>query len=404
MRVLFLSQIYSDCASGGETVAAWEMSNALAERGVEIFVVTPFVKVKGKYHRNIKVYKIPFCHRETLNFTPEDSLKAFFWSLPIIFLKRIDIVHLASTHGPSAFARFKIRPFVETADLLWDYDDPNFKEDLAFDRQRKYQEAEIEPVKLSFLERVFRKFTFYFYKIFKLNEPLPRSVDLYACREEALIDYLKSNNYHSQVVLVSFGVDINKFNPRLKPAFDKKGKFIFLFVGRISKRKGVETLLKAFNKFSHQYNNVELLLIGSGVNEYFLNLAENNKKIKFLGEKVGDELISYFATADILVAPTLSKFAGLFKVAVEAMACGKPVIVNQAYDTDKIKEKIGFFVPAKDVDKLAQVMEYALNHPQILKEMGQTAREYVVKNNSWQVNAERLIKAYKNILINKNPP
>lgn len=381
-------------------MAVWEMSNALAQKGVKIFVVTPFVKVEGRYHSNIKVYKIPFCKKETINFSKEDNLKAFFWSLPIIFLRRIDIVHLASTHGPCAFTRFKIRPFVETADLLWDYNDSDFKEDLAFDRKRKHEEAEVKPMKPSLGERIFGKFTFYFYKIFKLNEEIPRNVDLYACREEAMINYLKQNNYQSQMALIPMGVDVWRFNPRVKPAFDKKDKFIFLFVGRISKRKGVETLIEAFNKFSHQYDKVELLLVGSGQDDYFSDLAKGNKKIKFIGQKTGDELISYFALADVFVAPTLSKFAGIFKVAVEAMACAKPIIVNQAYDTDRIKEKIGFFIPPKDIDQLVQVMEYSINHPRMLKEMGQAARNYVVKNHSWQVNAKRLISAYQKLLKN----
>jgi len=399
MNILFLTQVYSDCVSGGEGTAVWELSNALAERGLKIFVITPFVRIKSKHHSNIKVYKVPFCKGEPLSFTKEDKLKTFLFSIPLIFLKKIDIIHQANTQGPNPFARFKFgRPFVETADYPWEYNDPDLKEGLFYDRERKMSEAELPVERKSLFGRLFSKFSFYFYKIFKLNEELPRGVDLYVCRKQAILEKLKKLDYQSNFVFVPMGVDINKLNPNIKPIYPKDNKFIFLFAGRISKRKGVDMNIKAFNKIHRKYPQAELVLVGSGTDDYFRDLAGDNPRIKFVGQKFGKELAQYFAYADIFLQISLFKAIGIFKVTIEAMALAKPVILNESYETEKIKENIGFYVPPKDVDKLAEVMEYAINHQDLLEKMGKNARQYVVKDHNWKMHTEKLIKAYKKLL------
>lgn len=394
-----LTQVYSDCVSGGEGTAVWEMSNALAEKNLKIFIVTPFVRIEGRHHPNIKVYKIPFCKEEPLAFTKEDKLKAFFFSIPLIFIKKIDIIHQANTQGPNPFAKFKFgRKFVETADYPWEYDDPDFKEELIFDRKRKIEEAELKIGKKGIFDKLFSKFSFYFYKIFRLNQEFPQTVDLYVCREKITMEELKSKNYHSQLVYAPMGVNIKKLNPKIKPIYSKDNKFVFLFAGRISKRKGTDTAIKAFNKISHRYPQAELVLVGSGINDYFRELAGDNPKIKFEGQKFGKELARYFAYCDIFIQISLSKFKGILKVVTEAMAAAKPAIINEAYDSKQINEKIFFLVPPKNVDKSAEAMEYAINHRNELKEMGVNARQYVIKNHNWNLNAERLINAYRHLI------
>jgi len=401
LRILILTHAYSNVISGGETVAAWELTKALAQRGIKIYVVSTFVKIsKAKPHPNIKIYRVPFS-QQARNFNQLDMFKTFLYSWPIIFLKKIDIIHLINTQGPHPFAYFKIKPFVSTADLEWDYQNPKFKNDLFYDKVRKKEEFGLDKKGYGFLDKILNKLAYYFFAFFKFNQLLPKSVDLYACRETKIIDYLKKQNYLSRTVFIPMGVDINKFNPKVEPVFNQKRDFTFLFVGSVAKRKGVEYIIKAFNVLSQRYKNIELLLVGPGAPstvDYFKKMVIPNAKIRFVGEIVIDALPSYYVYSDVFVGPAIGSRFGIYKVAVEAMACGKPVILSRAYDTEAIGEEFGLWVEPGETDELVKTMEKFLKNPSLVRFKGEKAREYVVKNHSWSLLAGRMEKAYRLIL------
>ncbi len=401
MRILVLTYVYSDVISGGEATAAWELTNALAQRGIKIYVVTPFAKIaETKLHSNVKVYQVPFS-RQARNFNQLDMFKTFLYSLPIVFFKKIDIIHLINTQAPHPFTRFKVRPVVSTADQQWNYQDPKFRNDLFYDRKLKKDEFQLEEEKYVLINKILGKIAHYFFKIFKLNQSLPRSVDLYACRETKMIDYLKEQNYSSKAISIPMGVDIEKFSPKISPVFDKKDNFVFLFVGAISKRKGVEYIIKAFNILSQKHRNVELFLIGYGAPstiDYFKEMVAPDAKVKFIGEMVGEQLPRYYVYADVFIGPAIGSFVGIYKVAVEAMACAKPVILSRAYDTEAIGEKMGLWVEPGNVKELVRTMEKFLENPSLVKSKGEKAREYAIKNHSWDVLAKRMEQGYYSIL------
>ncbi len=399
LKVLILTHVYSDVVSGGETKAAWEITNALARRGVRIYIVTLFTKMRDKPDSNIKIYRVPFSS-QTRTFDKLGMFKTFFYALPIIFLKRINVIHLINTQGPHPFAYFKIRPFVSTVDLQWNYDDIRFKEELLYDRSQKREEFSLPEKEYGFLGKVLGRFSFWFFRIFKFNELLPKSVDLCAYRHAILLGRLKKEGYKCKFVHIPVGVDVDKFSPKVKPILNKKDDFVFLLSGTISKRKGVEYLIKAFNLLSKKYRDIKLILIGPGAPlaiDLFKKKVKPYAKVRFVGQLSSEEIVRYFNYADIFVSPMIGLDMGMNKSVVEAMSCGKPIIVNRAHDTEMFDREIGFCVESGRVKPLAEAMEKFIKNPSLAIKMGEKARKFAVENHSWSILAERLEKAYLRI-------
>ena len=115
-----------------------------------------------------------------------------------------------------------------------------------------------------------------------------------------------------------------------------------------------------------------------------------------MGAKSGQELTSYYNTADIFVSPSIfGESFGL--VLLEAMACGKPVVAfsNQGYK-QLLAGKLGakFLVRPRDSKGLAKKIELFVENKKLREEMGKQgfkdAQDY-----SWRVVAERILKFYE---------
>lgn len=132
---------------------------------------------------------------------------------------------------------------------------------------------------------------------------------------QELLDQL---NYKG-VVKITKGVGvINKPNKCLKY---KKYNKRFLFIGRLSSEKNIQSLISIFNELT----DYKLTIIGSGPLEKKLKSTANNN-ITFLGKKTNLELKRYFENHDILLLPSISEPWGL--VVEEALYFGVPVIVS----------------------------------------------------------------------------
>jgi len=403
VNILFLTHIFSDTHVGGESQGTWGLSNALAKLGVKIFVVSTFTEIiENKLHPNIKIYTVPGCKKQP-NFTKPYMLKTFFYSLPIVFFKKIDIIHLAPTNGPHPYSKFKIKPFVSTADLPYDYEDKNFLGDINYDRQKKWEEISIKPT-YSFFEKIFNKFSKYFYQLFIKDENFPRSVDVYGMRETKIETDLKEKGYQSKFVSIPMAVDSEKFDPTYQSKFRKNPNVItFLFLSMVSKRKGTHYLIQAFNQLCQKHQNVKLIIAGEGAKstvEDFKKLASQNKKIEFVGKVVGDERLDYLSICDVFVLDALGQF-GLYKAHVEAMSMSKPVILAKDYDThDFEQKKLGIPVEHGNVNELAEAIEKFVNNQSLINEYGKSSRDYIIKNHEYRVLAQRMKDAYQE-LINK---
>lgn len=206
-----------------------------------------------------------------------------------------------------------------------------------------------------------------------------------------------------KIRIIPPGVDVSHFHPMPKEDARKNIGVpehirMILFVGRIEPLKGIDTLLHAIGILRTQIrqclSNICLSIIGGNPDgaeqedtemlrlktlREQLDLAE---LVTFLGAKNQDTLHYYYAAAEAVVVPSHYESFGM--VALEAMACGTPVIASEigglAY---LIQDGItGFHVPDRDPEELARAICLLLKNDELRKEMSEASVHYA-KQYAW---------------------
>lgn len=183
------------------------------------------------------------------------------------------------------------------------------------------------------------------------------------------------------------GVDMVKFSRRPEveqlAADLRNNQFTFLFVGRIVGDKGINELVEAFLNLMKSYKNIRLVLVGrleddlDPLSELTINRIRYTPEIEYVGLKMGDELLAYYAASDCFVFPSYRE--GFPNTVLEAGAMGLPSIVTDINGNREIIEngKNGVIIPSKDSDALFKAMEKMLVNTSETAEMAKNARPMI---------------------------
>lgn len=207
-----------------------------------------------------------------------------------------------------------------------------------------------------------------------------------------------------EVIVTPFGVDIDKFRPLNK--IKNNNKIIVGTIKTLSPKYGIEYLIKAF-KIVQDSNNMdlELQIAGKGEQEEDLKkLCKELKledRVKFLGYLNQNEVIGTFNRFDIAVFPSISESFGV--AAVEAQACGVPVIVSNVGGLPEATAPnySSILVEKGDVEHLAREINKLVNDHVLRKEMGKNAREFIEKTYNIEDNFGKVEQIYEKILNRK---
>ena len=197
-------------------------------------------------------------------------------------------------------------------------------------------------------------------------------------------------------IVVPLGVNITK---RIKKYGESgKEKIILGFVGRISREKDLDTLIKAYNILKNKYK-LELFIVGGGRKEEvnrIRNLSDNDVKIIGFVDKPEE----YYNKFDIFIAPSLTETTSL--VTLEAMSHGLPVITTRVGYVEKyIKDKEnGLFFEAQDEEDLASKLEILIKNKELGKKLGKNAVK-TATSFSWEKTAAEISKVFYKI-VSKN--
>jgi len=199
-----------------------------------------------------------------------------------------------------------------------------------------------------------------------------------------------------RIVTFPWGVDLRHFSPAKRPA-EKGDAFVFLSTRSWEPIYGVDLIARAFAEFAPRYPYAHLILLGNGSQasllRKILSQADVLDQVSMPGQIGFKDLPRYYHLADVYVSASHSDGTSISML--EAMACGRPVILS---DIPGNREWItsgeqGWFFPDGDWQALAGVMERAiLNFPK-LERMGQAARQLVEERADWQRNFPKLYTA-----------
>lgn len=136
----------------------------------------------------------------------------------------------------------------------------------------------------------------------------------------------------------------------------KEDEFIFLFIGRLARQKGVDILIKALKKIERGI----LIVAGEGEESYGLARLTSElgleQRIKFLGQR--RDIPELLAVADCLVLP--SRWEGFGMVVLEAMAAGVPVVASAVNGIEEIirSDAEGLLFEAENTEALSETLRY----------------------------------------------
>ncbi len=160
----------------------------------------------------------------------------------------------------------------------------------------------------------------------------------------------------------SGGVDMDKFKPSEKKA--RTDEIVIGFASELSFMKGADTLLKLverkeeLEKSCGRKLRFKAIAYGRNKNHFLEKFKLLNDKIEILKPIPNSEMASFFNSLDILFFPTRRKAESLGLVALEAMACGKPVFGPKSFALPEyIKSGInGEFYESNNIDEVESVL------------------------------------------------
>jgi glycosyltransferase involved in cell wall biosynthesis len=201
-----------------------------------------------------------------------------------------------------------------------------------------------------------------------------------------------------KVAVIPNGVDVQMFvdnNERMMLEGDPS----ILYVGQLSKLKGLDILIQAIAKLRSEFPNIKLHIVGGGSGSYFVAQAKKEgieKNLIFHGLTLHSILPTYYKSADICIFP--SRHEGFGIVILEAMASGIPVIAS---DIPSFRETIsdgidGELFKAGDADALSNKISALIQNPYLRKELSRKAFEKA-KSYSWENVADKYVSLYKSL-------
>lgn len=225
-----------------------------------------------------------------------------------------------------------------------------------------------------------------------------------------------------RIVVIPPGVDTRLFRPvpnaRAREYIGSYDEKTVLFVGRIDPVKGIDTWFRAMSRVVDADPSLRqrmcVCLIGGDVDDdldpdseltRLQDLKDElglNDVVTFLGGRAQTSLPFYYSAADAVVMPSRYESFGL--AALEAMACGTPVVASDVGGLSFIVRdgETGFLVSEGDEDAFADSILTLLENKALRDEMGargvKVAQEY-----SWHTIADKIISLYRDVVDEKPP-
>jgi colanic acid/amylovoran biosynthesis glycosyltransferase len=210
-----------------------------------------------------------------------------------------------------------------------------------------------------------------------------------------------------KIKILKMGIAIGEYPFSERKLIDNS-KVRILTVARLVEKKGLEYSIKAVVKLLGKGYNVQYIIAGDGpFKRHLENLISELKadgQIKLLGWREASEVKRLYGRAHIFVLSSISVQDGMDEaqglVVQEAQAMGLPVVATRLGGLPEglLDGLSGLLVPERDVDTLAERLEYLIEHPELWYKMGKAGRQFVEEHFDIRKQNERLVNVYKDLL------
>lgn len=396
--------------AGGENVYVYELSRALGRLGWTVDVYTRWSSPKtaqiAKMSENVRVIRL---QAGPLEFVPKEQLFPYMPEYVENFLKfteknKLEYLLLHGNYYLSAWAGVQLGktlhiPVVSTFHTLGivkhqalNSNDPSPKDRI--DKELEVMAGEDRLIATSPVMK-------------------DEMTDLYSANAK-------------KIAVIPGGVNLNRFtslpqNLARRVLNINPNRLIVLYVGRMERRKGIDTLLYAMAEVAKMMPEkrkiLRLYVSGGEPRHRWRNAKESPEKlerdrlkklvddlgikdmVRFLGGVNRENLPYYYSAADVTVVPSYYEPFGL--VPLESMACGTPVIASNTGGLKyTIKDgKTGYLVPPRDHKMFAAKIYVLLENSTIRKHFRENGMERVKRFFGWEAVANQMSSFYNDLII-----
>ncbi len=200
----------------------------------------------------------------------------------------------------------------------------------------------------------------------------------------------------SEVIVIPNGIDTHLFHPlsqaqkmeRRKTLSIPQDALVFIYAGRLSELKSVQTLLKAFQTITPLNKKAQLYVLGTGDSEDKLKyIAAKHPQIFFMGQT--SNVNTWYQAADVFISPSLSE--GMPNAPLEALGCGLELMLSNIAPHREVAKLTGAPVDFFEPKNIAQLSSLLANR---LK--ANTAKPFV-ETLSMQQMAAQYLQVYKEV-------
>ena len=243
----------------------------------------------------------------------------------------------------------------------------------------------------------------------EVERRVAREADVIVCASEhekrALVDIYGAPE--SRIAVVPCGVDLNRFRPLDKDiarrSLGLNGERMILFVGRMEPLKGLDVLLGAAAHLDDDPAFRVLVVGGDGSAtdelSHLRHLSADlgiEDRVDFMGPVGHDKLPLYYNAADVCVVP--SYYESFCLVALEAMACGTPVVASRVGGLSvTVRDgETGYLIPCHSPQPFAERVAALLADEELRRTFGRTATE-AVSGFGWENVADAIEAIYQRL-------
>jgi glycosyltransferase involved in cell wall biosynthesis len=261
---------------------------------------------------------------------------------------------------------------------------------------------------------IYRAARIYFY----LRNIILKRADAFIAISNPLIEEMTRIGIEpSRIIRVPNGIDIKRFNPaeaaekaRLR---ELKGistsSVVFAYCGRLSKEKGLHLLLRVWEKLCGRYDDIHLLLVGTGEGltlgcegelREFVRKKNLRNSVTFTGAV--DDVAEFLQCSDVFVMPSWSETQSL--ALVEAQACGLPAIATRVGGLPEVIEhnRSGFLVTLGDEEEMLEAAERLIIDEDLRRRLGSTGRQVALDRFSISKIAQKYLNVLQSVVPNSS--
>jgi len=219
-----------------------------------------------------------------------------------------------------------------------------------------------------------------------------------------------------KILVIPCGYDPAVFHPRgrsrLKAELGLAGKRVALFAGRFDENKGLKALICAWSILAGKGRASDRVLLIAGGDPLDASKVSPEKasvvrlagekgilpSVRFLGPLGQGELARYYRAADVCIVP--SRYESFGMVALEAMACGCPVVASRVGGLAWLVRdgENGFLVPPGEVRALSGRVEDLFQSPRLRERLSLSAVRMAKRDFTWDAVAQRVSRAYLEVV------